>query len=58
MRGHNTACRYYRSLMYIGLRTYDTLHKKARWIGPGLCELRRNLNTRSSQNSYSTHYGE
>jgi hypothetical protein len=29
--------RYYRSLMYIGLRTSDSLHKKLCRIGPGLC---------------------
>jgi hypothetical protein len=40
-RGHNTAGRYYRSLMYIGLRTSDALHKKICGIGPGLGELRR-----------------
>jgi hypothetical protein len=35
MRGHNTG-RYYRSLMYIGLRTSDALHKTICCIGPGL----------------------
>jgi hypothetical protein len=36
-RGHNTAERYYRSLMYFGLRTSDTLHKKSCRIGAGVC---------------------
>jgi len=36
-RGHNTAERYYQNLMYVGLRTSDTLHKTACWTGPGLC---------------------
>jgi hypothetical protein len=34
---HNTSERYYRNLMYIGLRISDTLQKKACRIGPGLC---------------------
>jgi hypothetical protein len=37
MRGHNTGGRYYQSLMYIMLRTSDTLHKKPCCRGPGLC---------------------
>src|SRR5215211_6886737 len=34
---HNTSGRYYQRLMYIGLRTSDTLHKKPCHIGQGLC---------------------
>ena len=32
---HNTYLRYYQSLMYIGLPTSDTLHKKPWRIGSG-----------------------
>ena len=35
-RGHNTAGRYYRSLMYIRLHPSDTLHKKPYCIRAGL----------------------
>jgi hypothetical protein len=34
-RRHNTSERYYRNLMYIELRTSDTLHKKPCGIGTG-----------------------
>jgi capsular polysaccharide biosynthesis protein len=37
-RGHNTSSRCYRFLMYIGLRTSDTLHKKPCRIGPEIPE--------------------
>jgi hypothetical protein len=37
--------RYYRSLMYIGLRTSDTLHKKPYRIGSGLCRTSENRTT-------------
>jgi hypothetical protein len=40
VRAHNTVG-YYHCLMYIGLRTSDTLHKKPCCIGPGLCLLVR-----------------
>jgi hypothetical protein len=36
--------------MYAGLRAADTLHKKPCRIGPGL--------SRTSEKSYSTHFGE
>jgi len=35
MRAHNTG-RYYQCLMYVGLKTHDTLHKNTLSIGPGL----------------------
>src|SRR5215213_11710960 len=35
MKGHNTGG-YYQCLMYVGLRTFDTLHKNPRRIGTGL----------------------
>jgi hypothetical protein len=50
MRGRNRAARYYQSLMYIGLRTCDTLHKKPCRIGSGLCG--------TSENPTSTSFGE
>jgi hypothetical protein len=43
MAGHNTSCGYYRSLMYIGLRTTDTLHKKFCHLGPRLCGTSENF---------------
>src|SRR5215218_10764912 len=39
LSGHNTAARYYQSLMYDGLRTPEALHKKSCRIRPGLCSL-------------------
>jgi hypothetical protein len=33
---------YYLFLMYVGLRTSDTLHKKPCRIGPGLCGTSEN----------------
>ena len=42
MRGRNRAARYYQSLMYIGLRTCDKLHKKPCRIGSGLCGTSEN----------------
>src|SRR5829696_1651712 len=38
-RGHNMSSAYYHNLMYVGLRTSDTLHKKPCCIGPGLCAI-------------------
>jgi hypothetical protein len=55
-RGHNTAERYYQSLMYIGPRTSDALHKAICCIGPGLCELRRIPKRRSSQNPKTANF--
>jgi hypothetical protein len=36
---HSTFGWYYRFLMYIRLRTFDVLHKKICYIGPGLCMM-------------------
>src|SRR5215207_2671525 len=41
-RGHKTSERYYPSLMYGGLRTSDTLHKKLCRIGSVLCATSEN----------------
>jgi len=49
MRDHNTGGDY-ESLMYAGLRTSKTLHKKLCRIGLGLCELRRIPLPRTSVN--------
>jgi hypothetical protein len=40
-RGHNTAGRYYQSLMYIELGTSDVLHKKPATWDRGYTELPR-----------------
>src|SRR5215212_7065761 len=55
MKGHNTGG-YYQCLMYVGLRTFDTLHKNPRRIGTGLRimlghELRRITIPRTPVNS-------
>jgi hypothetical protein len=44
--GHNTSGGYYLILMYIGLRTPDTLHKKPWRIGSGLCGTSENAQKR------------
>ena len=49
MRGHNT-CRYYQCLMYVGLRTFGSLHKKTCRIGPGLCGTSENSSSRTFVN--------
>src|SRR5215208_5730582 len=49
-RGHNTFSRYYQSVMYAELRTFETIRKKPCRIGPGLCG--------TSENSSSTSLAE
>jgi hypothetical protein len=37
--GPHYAKRCYQSLMYAGLRPFETLHKKTLCIGPALCKI-------------------
>src|SRR5829696_202191 len=46
-RGHNTFSRYYQSLMYAELRTFETIRKKPCRIGPGLCGTSENSSTKN-----------
>jgi hypothetical protein len=51
MRGHNVA-RYYQCLMYMVLRIFDALHKKACAWDRGYAELPRRPERRSSENPF------